>query len=395
MSKFYCPAPWHSGYFTFDYQSVCCAHPGGATESPLEYLASQEVFEIKQRIASGDLTPDCQRCKDAEDAGYYSVSRTHNEAAAALGLELHTDPRVPSVPREIEVRFSNLCNFKCRMCAPYWSSMIATENIENPQLMRWYANGAPPGKSECGPRFVEDIKKLLPNLNKIYITGGEPMIQKPVMEFIDYMIHSGYCDTVMLQFATNVSVVNPLILDRLRRFRRVHLTLSLDGVGSTAEYQRHGTDWAKIDSNIQALGELRLARMAEVNMGIHTALSAYTVLTVDQLMSYCLALIERYHMSSWNVAQVQLPMTPRVLTGAARQQAIGALSRSLEILESSPVRQMKPRIYNDLHEHFSNLHRELCGSPGSHDEWKQFCGLTRDLDAVRGEDFARTFGIPI
>lgn len=395
MSKFYCPAPWHAGYFTHDYQSVCCAHPGQATESPLEYIRSQEVWEIKQGIATGNLTPACQRCSDAEAAGYYSVSRSHNEAMANMALPAVTDPDVPTVPREIEIRFSNLCNFKCRMCGPSWSSMIATENTEHPHLARWYPPAAPAGRLDSGPRFIEDAKIILRDLKKIYITGGEPMIQKPVLDFIDYMIEHDYHQSVMLQITTNVSAVNPLILDRLGRFNRVHLTLSIDAVGAAAEYQRHGTIWPRIEENVRALGQLRLADTQRVTLGLHSALSAYTVLDADQLMTYCLDIIERYYMGSWNVAQVQSPMTPTVLLGAARTQAIGSLGRALEILEASPVKHNKPQIYQSLAAEFGNLKRELEQKPAVESEWTRFQDLTRELDAARGEDFAQTFGMPI
>lgn len=394
MSQFYCPAPWHAGYFTHDYQSVCCAHPGQATPSPLEYIRSREVYEIKQGIVTGNLTEACQRCSDADAAGYYSVSRSHREMSENLGLSVVMDPAVPTVPREIEIRFSNLCNFKCRMCGPAWSSMIATENTEQPHLARWYPQG-PPGRLDATPQFIEDAKIILKDLQRIYITGGEPMIQKPVMDFIDHMIEHGYNQHITLQITTNISAINPLIIDRLRQFQHVHLTLSIDAVGAVAEYQRHGTVWDKIDANIQLLGEFRMSDMGRTGLGIHSALSAYTILEADRLMSYCVDIIDRYAMGSWNVAQVQLPMTPTVLTGPLRQRARESIGRALEILDASAVREHKPKIYQDVRAEFSNLLAELNDRPENMDQWNRFCELTRDLDSARQEDFGRVFGIPL
>lgn len=345
MSKFYCPAPWHAGYFTHDYQSVCCVHPGVSTDSPLKYIKSQEIFNIKQGISTGNLTPDCQACKDAEDAGYFNVSRSHVEMARSLNLEFVDDPNVDTVPREIEIRFSNLCNFKCRMCGPNWSSMIATEVGENPEIERWYGvnpQGASRPKIDCTPKFLEDAKEILKNLRWIYITGGEPMIQKNVMEFIDYMIENGFNDSdLMLQITTNASAINPEILYRLGQFRQITLILSIDGVGPIAEYQRHGTIWPKLDRNVHAIGEFGLSSPNYMCMGIHTALSAYTVLGADQLMSYCLDLIDRYQIESWNISRVRNWFGPNVLSGELRNRAISAVGRALEILESSKVKTGK------------------------------------------------------
>lgn len=393
MSKFYCPAPWHAGYFTHNHQSVCCVHPGVDIDSPFEYIKGQEIFKIKQGIASGNLTPTCQECKDDDDAGYFNVSQSHRELARYFDVELINDPSVDTVPQMIEIRFSNLCNFKCRMCGPEWSSMIASENAKHPTMTRWYGKNTPLEKLDATPRFIDDAKKMLKNLKRIYITGGEPTIQKEVIEFIDYMIDNRFNESIVIQLATNASAINPAILNRLRQFKNVNLTLSIDGIGDIAEYQRHGTIWKNVDSNIKSIGEFKLSYPDRINLNIHTALSAYTVLGIDQLTSYCLDLIDRYHIVSWNLARVKSALAPISLSGNLRINAIQSLNQAIEILNLSSIAGSE--LYQNLYVQFSTLKTELENTASSPDEWKKFCELTQSLDVIRNEDFSKVFGLAL
>ena len=56
--EFYCPQPWTGGYFTAEKQSVCCSHSGIKNPSPIDFLKSDHVKEIKQRLMTGNLDND-------------------------------------------------------------------------------------------------------------------------------------------------------------------------------------------------------------------------------------------------------------------------------------------------------------------------------------------------
>ena len=65
------------------------------------------------------------------------------------------------------------------------------------------------------------------------------------------MDSQGYISDIILYLTTNVSTINPRIIDKLNKFKRVYFTLSIDGVGDVAEYIRDGTIWSKVNSNIE------------------------------------------------------------------------------------------------------------------------------------------------
>jgi len=377
------------GYFTHAYQSVCCAHPGEMLDSPLEYIKSQRIFQIKQGIASGNLTPACQQCKDNDDSGTYSTSQSHRELIQDLGIDTTNDPEVDTVPRAIEVRFSNLCNFKCRMCAPDWSSAIAKENLSHPELIQWYCTDLQT-RLDSGPKFLSGIMSILPDLRQVYITGGEPTIQKSVLDFLDSMIDAKFSQNIRLNITTNVSAVNPELLNRLEKFSQVSIGLSLDAIDRVAEYQRHGTIWSKIKSNVETFGRFRLENPMRIHLAINSALSAYTVLAVDDLVEYCLDIQQRYRINPWKIFRVDRYLKPTVLVGIFRQRAIDSLGSAgarLEKSKSSLQHSFYQHVYDQLH----NLKHQLMTQPPT-DRWSDFVKLTRDLDAARNENFAEIFG---
>ena len=134
---FYCPSPWTGGFFTHTEQKACCSHRSIKIPSPLKYLSGDYVIEdpqfgsylseVKQGIISGNLDEHCQRCKNQEAKGIRSLRQVFVDQAKNLGIAEVRDPSAPSVPQAIEVRLSNLCNFKCRMCFPMYSSLLDKE----------------------------------------------------------------------------------------------------------------------------------------------------------------------------------------------------------------------------------------------------------------------------
>jgi len=389
MERFYCPAPWHMGCFTHAYQSVCCAHPGEISDSPLEYIKGQKIFQIKQGISTGNLTPACQQCKDNDDAGIYSTSQSHRELIQNLQIDCVDDPEIDTVPRAIEIRFSNLCNFKCRMCGPDWSNAIAKENAAHPKLTKWYFTDLQT-RVDCTAKFLDDIMKILPDLRQIYITGGEPTIQKSVLDFLDRLIDEKVSQKIQLNMTTNVSAINPGLLDRLKQFDRVFIGLSIDATDRVAEYQRHGTVWSQIRSNIETIGRFRMEDPMKIHLSINSALSAYTVLAVDDLVDYCLEIQQKFRINTWKIFRVDRYLKPTVLAGIFRQRAIDVLGSAIVKLEKSKTSlkdSSNEHVYSQLH----NLRHELITQAPT-DRWANFVGLTRDLDAARNENFLEIFG---
>ena len=102
---------------------------------------------------------------------------------------MSTTPDGSSPPNPIywDVRFTNLCNFKCRMCGPAFSSnwvneynaMYGPSDIEKISYTR--------GNKQLNWEMIEPY---IDNLHKIYWAGGEPLMMEEHWRIMDELILS-------------------------------------------------------------------------------------------------------------------------------------------------------------------------------------------------------------
>lgn len=386
----YCPSPWHGGFFTQSEQSVCCAYPPTPGNLISEYLGSDHVRSIKQHLVSGMVPAGCQRCFDVESQGGKSIRQIFRRTYAESGVVFEHDPKSPSLPQMIEVRLSNLCNFRCRICYPKWSSSITLEVDRNPQLKKYFTvNEVGSGRTSGSDTFLREITDMIPQLKWVNFTGGEPMIIPELTTIMAAMVDQGRSGDITIQITTNCSTVNPRITDWFPDFQRVLLTLSLDAVGSAAEYVRDGTDWSRVSSNV----ERYLCMQADVDnldININTSLSAYSVLVIDDTMDYLL----RLHAARpirLDMLLVDDALSPYALQGPLRDRAVMSLRRALQMLSSHA------RITDDILTVTQQLQNLLAGMQDRAvtRDYDLFVQFTRDLDLSRGQDFSAIFGHPL
>ncbi len=397
--KFFCPAPWSHLYYQVNSPSPChIIRNHHLNMTPEEYFNSDWLKRIKKDMVEGRIPDECRNCKSKEDLGlkstrgaiwrYYNVGPEPNYEDQWFYNKF--DENSPTFPRRIEVRFSNLCNMKCRMCDETSSSEWAREkkkfnlppnNINN-------NNGVVDTDTNPILKITEDkiagLKdmKMLSELRRICFTGGEPFIIKEYYDYLDFLVNSGLSSKLELEIFTNCSVYNPLFVDRLDKFKDVELVMSIDGVGKTAEYIRHGTDWATVEKNVLAFNSLP----KPVNAYITVAISAYTLLDVSSLAKFLMTLQEKNANIGIKCYTVLMPglrfqNAPKHL----QERMLAEVEQAIEILTASNYEIFKNELKNlrtkliPLKENYTNL----------------FYEFTQKFDEIRDENFEQTFGIPL
>lgn len=404
-NDFYCPSPWTGGFFTHTEQKACCSHRSIKIPSPLKYLSGDYTIDnphtgdflkdVKHGIISGNLDKYCQQCKDQESQGIRSLRQVFVDQAKNLGIAEVRDPDAPSVPQAIEVRLSNLCNFKCRMCFPMYSSLLDKEVSENPQLKRYFLRDEVDyGKVHSDQQLIDDIITMIPQLKWINLTGGEPMILPSVMDLIDEIIRQGYNSEMSLHITTNCSTINPRMLENFTKFKKIQLTLSLDGVNNVAEYIRHGTIWDKVNANFDRYGKLILEN-ANIDANINIALSAYSILDIDQLIDHMCKLRKQYGMI-FHMVLATGHLNYNVLAGEARQRAIASVQHALTAIEEKAFTVLpKHNDARELHAQLVGVKKILETTPENKDLWSIFKLYTKQMDDIRGESFSSVFGFEL
>ena len=398
----YCPAPWHSGFYTFTEQSVCCAHAAQKGTSVIEFLNSDHVRTVKQNLING--TPDefCQRCFDVERAGGKSMRQCYADNKALRGPS-NRDPEAATVPEQIEIRLGNLCNYKCRICAPKWSSSIDREVSDNPELKKYFhSQELDMGRQYANQKFVEEIVSLMPNVKWLNFTGGEPMIIPELLPIIDSAVQGGFSKDMNLQITTNGSAINPKLLEAFGHFRGVQLTISIDGVGKYAEYIRHGTVWTKFEQNFNQYMSLIRNNPTTIGCNPNIALSAYSVFNLDLVLEFLLPYWNEY-LITFDAVLVEDNTSAWHLAGSARAKAIDSLYRAWNVLSQNPPRENDfkrssggyPQDLTRLKNQIWSLREQLINQQPDPEKSATLRSLTADLDRVRGENFRQLFGFDL
>jgi len=156
-------------------------------------------------------------------------------------------------PVSWDYRFSNLCNFKCRMCGDMLSSAWESEQRQH-NMINWHD----PKNNWMKPEVREEIKNFQSSqiekefsdaveahqVEEVYWVGGEPLMYDQHWRYMKRIVDLGDGKNVYARYNTNLSRVNyrgiNLYSDILSRLRDWQICASLDGTGQIGEYIRTG-----------------------------------------------------------------------------------------------------------------------------------------------------------
>ena len=237
----------------------CCMNHtyiyGKTDEQSLDEIFSnnnKKLVEFRREILNGpELPPTCHRCNEPEPTvGSETYRSTSNREYGYLldNLEINIDGTVEQEMLSLwDIRFSNLCNLKCRTCDDISSSKIGEEEHRTDSniivLKRAFEE-----KSE----FLDFFKRHIDIVEEIYFCGGEPLLLKEHYEILDILLeHKKF--KVKLRYNSNCTTLtlgNKNVLDYWKQFENIHLAASIDAGWEQLEYIRHGSTWSGIVENL-------------------------------------------------------------------------------------------------------------------------------------------------
>jgi radical SAM protein with 4Fe4S-binding SPASM domain len=262
-SKTFCIYPWiHLHAYPTGEAYPCChaemgvGQVGHCKENTLkEIWSDQPMNDLRRNMLTEIKSPACQRCYEQEDAGFFSGRRSANKHHGHHVKRLD-DPDFRMTYWDI--RFSNLCNLRCRSCGHIFSSSWYQDQarLAGPE---WRGVNVP--LNYAGQTETDMWEQLLPHIDyveQIYFAGGEPLMMDEHYRILEELERRGRFD-VRLIYNTNFTqtkLKDRLVFDYWRRFDSVAVGASLDAMGARAEYIRKGTDWAVIEDNRRRMMEI-------------------------------------------------------------------------------------------------------------------------------------------
>jgi len=260
-SKNFCMLPWvHLHGWPDGRAYPCCLakaeYPVGnlKEQTMLEVWNADQMREIRRNMLADQPCKECNDCYEQEAAGFTSMRNDSNKNFGHLIKEVedtYSDGTHPEMKlRHWDVRFNNICNLKCRSCGSTFSS-------------RWYDDDVKLQGQVSTPRVQfagrtdmdiwEQMQPHIPFLEQIYFAGGEPLIMEEHNRILKMLIETGNTQ-VRLIYNTNLTELKfkrENVIELWKHFPQICVAASLDDIGDRAGIIRSGTDWARIEQNIQ------------------------------------------------------------------------------------------------------------------------------------------------
>ena len=269
QSKTFCMYPWiHLHAYPTGQAYPCChaemQHPvGNCKEKTIKEIWNDTPLRgVRHKMLSEQPVDACIRCYEQEDAGFFSGRQSANKHHGHhINLVKNTQEDGTAYDFRMiywDIRFSNLCNLRCRSCGHIFSSQWYNDQVElaGPEWGKrnQVLNYAGKNKTDMWEQLVEHIDYV----EQIYFAGGEPLMMEEHYNILDELERRDRFD-VRLIYNTNfthVKLKERTVFDYWKRFKSVSVGASLDAMGPRAEYIRKGTDWNQVERNRHQMMEI-------------------------------------------------------------------------------------------------------------------------------------------
>lgn len=279
-----CMAPWTHTYISPQCERrMCCASrepaqnfkqyidtsAGSGEFNPLtlkEWWNGEHLRSVRRRMMAGETLPECEVCNDKllnTDVYRSYFGHLFNHLYDDIWEKTDDTGYTSMETISWDYRYSNICNFKCRMCGDMLSSAWESEvvnnnmvNLDNPknnwlrqdnrQLIKEFVSNT------VVPEFMDAVEKK--SIREIYWVGGEPLLYEQHWDAMQRIVDLEYANQVRVRYNTNLSQINYKkrnLYELLGHYKHWEICASLDGTGPIGEYIRTGLNYDSWLENYQ------------------------------------------------------------------------------------------------------------------------------------------------
>jgi len=284
--KHYCPVPFYSIEInTNETAKLCCVSSKRykTNKNFIEFWNSEEMESVRERMLSDEPDhQDCGVCYSREDN--FNFSKRYDD----LYRYKRFFTKKLIFPAHLQLKITNICNLKCIMCSPQYSSKW-NEDVDKLKHMRT-------SLVKTKPEYLEHdyLKKILSMYlqtktltpKKIELYGGEPMLAKHFWKII-YNIDPIKLKNVSFVTNTNGTIITDEHIKCLFRFKKCMINFSIDGIEDVFEFVRFPANWNRVESNIKKLITYQDKLPHKFEIGLYYTLSSYSAIGLNDFIDYC------------------------------------------------------------------------------------------------------------
>ena len=247
-----------------------------------QWWNGEHMRSVRRRMMVGETLPECEVCNNKllntdvyRTYFWHLFKHRYQDSMSATDETGYTTVK----PVSWDYRFSNLCNFKCRMCGDMLSSSWETEQRTH-NMINWADSKNGWMQPEIRKQITEFQDQQIEaefaqaveenRIEEVYWVGGEPLMYEQHWRYMRRIIELGNGKNVYARYNTNLSRVDyrgiNLFRDILDHVRDYQICASLDGTGAIGEYIRTGLDYEQWLSNYrQACEHRRHSRQCRID----------------------------------------------------------------------------------------------------------------------------------
>ena len=333
--------------------------------------------EIRTTMMKGEWHSECTRCQTEEEAGMLSRRQIENKIWIKGGeyrqlkeedrftwkaLLEHTkeDGTLNTINVRnafYDLRFGNKCNLKCRMCGPTDSDQWYDDQVnlwgdqytDSHGIVKLIKNNNGKYQPEINvynwhesDHFWDQIETQIPNIQKLYIVGGEPFLIDQHYNFLQKCVDKGVAKNIIVEYNSNITNIPTRAWNIWKHFYRIGIGASIDAIGDLNHYIRYPSKFPIIWRNLEKLSSAE----GNFKMWIATTISVYNVLVLPEILEFIL----KNKLPGVNDDENKPIMTPHPLHGPHFLN-IRILPKNVKNIIAKKFNDWKPKLNNTIDEY--------------------------------------------
>ena len=284
-----------------------------------------------------------------------------------------------SKPVYLDIRYSNVCNLKCRTC---WHGASSSWFNDAKLLKTNFGDKAIIKATSENEKFIDDLFTFDTELAEVYFAGGEPLMMEEHYSFLDSLLDKNET-SLHLRYNTNLSKLTlkgKSALHYWRHFKKITLAVSIDAIGEKVAYIRSGLKWEKFLENI----ELVRKQCPHIKIQIAPTVSNLSILTLCDLHQYFV----KNNLTKINDIYLNILDRPtyyncKNLPKSIKEKSKENLIAHIEWLNEKNASQVVIKEFEAVIDYMM--------TPANASDLKEFAKQTEKLDEIRNEDFKSIF----
>ena len=410
-----CMSPWYSMRINPNGTYSYCDFTN--LQEPSDLLPSewfkhgQSTQQVRQELQQGAAGHGCNRCYTQEQKGLISFRSRRNHQAAIYSGDYFKqsliqspawtrmrEPRLTtSAPAFLHVSLNNVCNLACRMCSANYSAKLGSLLVKNQLLpsdtkilQDWTRD---PDRWED---FCNNLVLNNSSLVCLHFMGGEPLVNDKFFEILQRCVDQNQTD-FHVTFVTNGTVWNKECVQLLNNFKSVSIEVSIETFHESNDYIRIGSDYKKIQANIESM--IRDSGQ-KISVVLRTVPQALSIMNYDTVIDF--ALTHGINID-YNLLLDPAMLQISILPAEVRQHVVNHLRNKYRFLLDTGASNAGPEAINNLrsadqyHKQLTVHINELISilqqpDPADIEQLRQkFTNYNRTLDQSTGLSFSCVF----